>query len=175
MRKMKKILAVLMATIIFAAMLCGISVNAKSDYWFDVTDTEVKSGQAVELNSINEGLRQKINDTVQNYEGCEVTFKVKYHGWSTPNIFADNVNKAVLVGIDYYKAYADIDGNYITFQWDELVPKHNMWGLISNIKFAAGQDLTITDIYVYVPPQDKPKLEDLSAGASCYEVNIPLE
>ena len=172
--KIKKVFACVLCAVVCITCMCGISVNAKSDYWFDVTDTEVKAGEVIELNSINEGLRQAINDAVQNFSGCTVTFKVKYSGWSTSDIFGGNTTRAVLVGNDYYKTYADIQGNYITFQWDEFIPKHNMWGLINSIQFAAGQDLTITDVYIYVPERDKPTLADLSAGACAYETANPL-
>lgn len=167
--KFNKIFAGVIAAAVSIMILSSISVSAEAYKWYDLTDTEIKANTPIEINSVDEGLRQAINDTVQNYSGCTVTFKVKYHGWSSSDIFSDNVNRAVLIGNGYYKAYADIDGNYITFNWDEFIPKHNMWGLISNIKFAAGQDLTITDVYIYVPELDKPKLADLSAGAATYE------
>ena len=167
--KFNKIFAGLIAAAVSIMILSSISVSAEAYKWYDLTDTEIKANTPIEINSIDEGLRQAINDTVQNYEGCTVTFKVKYNAFNATDIFSDNVNRAVLVGIDYYKAYADINGNYITFNWDEFIPKHNMWGMISNIKFAAGQDITITDVYIYVPTQDKPKLADLSAGACAYE------
>ena len=173
MKKLNKIFACVLCVVICITCMCGISVKAKSDYWFDVTDTEVKANTPIEINSINEGLRQKINDTVQNYVGCTVTFKVKYSGLSTSDIFISNVNRAVLVGNDYFKAYGTINGNYITFSWDEFIPKHNMWGLISDIKFACSNDVIITDIYVTVPEQ--PQLGELSAGAGCYETTIALQ
>ena len=68
-----------------------------------------------------------------------------------------------------------INGNYITFNFDKINTTHNKWGLISNLTFEATTDLTITDIYVYVPIQDKPKLNELSAGAGAYETAIALQ
>ena len=50
-----------------------------------------------------------------------------------------------------------------------------MWGLINQLTFEATTDLTITDIYMYVPIQDKPKLNELSAGACAYETAIALQ
>lgn len=173
---MKKLLACLICAVICLTW-CGISVSATETAicrHFDVTDTNYTANTKIELNSIDNGLRQGINDIVQNFVGCEVTFKVKYSGFNSADIFSDNVNKAILIGNDYFKAYGTINGNYITFSWDEFIPTYNMWGLISDIKFCAGQDVTITDVYVYVPEQIQKRVVDLSAGACCYEVDIPL-
>lgn len=170
--KIKKIFAAVLSAVLIVMIMSSICVyadgGAKTTH-FDITDTEIKAGQAIELNSIDEGLRQAINDTVQNYYGCTVTFKVKYSGFNSPDIFNtyDSTKKAALIGNDYFKAYADISGNYINFKWDEFIPAHNMWGMISNIKFCAGQDVTVTDIYIYVPVQT-PKNE-LAAGAAAYQ------
>ena len=171
--KIRKVFACVICAVVCITCMCGISVNAKSDYWFDVTDTEVNAGQAVELNSINEGLRQKINDTVQNYSGCTVTFKAKSTTFDT-EIFSDG-RKVSLIANGYFKTTVKTDSDYITFQWDELIPTHDKWGLISDIRLVSNEDFIITDIYIYVPKQDEPKLADLSAGACCYELTIPLE
>ena len=62
MKKLYKTLSVLMATIVFVAMLCGISVNATETAiykHFDVTDTNYTANTKLELNSIDNGLRHK--------------------------------------------------------------------------------------------------------------------
>ena len=176
MKKLYKTLSVLMATIVFVAMLCGISVNATETAiykHFDVTDTNYTANTKLELNSIDNGLRQAINDVCQNYTGCQVTFLIKQTSFT--DSFGENKARLTGNGFSFMSDTVKADGNYITFAFDNINYNHKMWGLISELTFEATTDLTITDIYVYVPIQDKPKLNELSAGACAYETAIALQ
>ena len=168
MKKLNKTLAVLMATVIAVAMLCGISVNATETAiykHFDVTDTNYTANTKLELNAINDGLTAAINDLCQNYSGCEVTFKFKQTS------FADNFGyptaRLTGNGFSFMSDTVKADGNYITFNFDNINYNHAMWGNIFQLTFEATTDIVITDIYVYVPEQKQ--LADLSAGACAYE------
>lgn len=166
---MKKLATILAAFMCFMVMT-SISVSAQDTYkHYDITNKQYTASTELELNSIDEGLREAINDTVQNFEGCTITFRVAYNGFNS-DVFAEK-KKAVLVANDYFKAYADIDGSYITFKWDELIPKHNMWGMVRDIRLISNDSFTVTDIYIYVPEQ---KIVSLSAGAPCYDNAVPI-
>jgi len=119
------------------------------------------------LNTINDGLRQEINDTVCNYQGCTVKFMTNAPKGTKARFTAN--------GMPFLSDTVTSDNGFFVFSFDKLNPGYDKWGLITDLSFSASTDLTIYTITVYVPPQDKPKLLDLSAGASCYEVNIPLE
>ena len=166
--KIKKLLACLVCAAICFTCMCGISVSATETAiyrHFDVTDTNYPAGTRLELNSINEGLRQAINDVCQNYKGCEVTFRFKQA------TFADNFSyptaRLTGNGFSFMSDTVKTDGNYITFAFDNVNYNHAMWGNIFQLTFEATTDITITDIYIYVPVQ--PVLNDLSAGAAAYE------
>ena len=176
MKKLYKTLSVLMATIVFVAMLCGISVNAQETAiykHFDVTYTNYTANTKLELNSIDEGLRQAINDVCQNYTGCQVTFKIKQTSFT--DSFGENKARLTGNGFSFMSDTVKADGNYITFAFDNINYNHAMWGNIFQLTFEATTDIVITDIYVYVPIQDKPKLNELSAGACAYETAIALQ
>ena len=164
----KKLLACLMCAVVCMACMSGIAVNATETAiykHFDVTDTNYKADTKIELNAINEGLRQAINDVCWNYEGCEVTFKFKQTS------FADNFGyptaRLTANGFSFMSDTVKADGNYITFAFDNINYNHAMWGNIFQLTFEATTDIIITDIYVYVPEQKQ--LADLSAGACAYE------
>lgn len=168
MKKFNRILACLMVAIICIACMTGIAVNATETAiykHFDVTDTNYKADTKLELNSINEGLRQAINDVCWNYEGCEVTFKFKQTNFA--DTFGYPTARLTGNGFSFMSDTVKADGNYITFNFDNINYNHKMWGLISELTFEATYDLTITDVYIYVPVQ--PVLNDLSAGACAYE------
>ena len=167
---MKKLTVSILGVLIVLMAFTSISVSAQDTYkHYDITDKQYSAGTELELNSIDEGLRQTINDTVQNFEGCTVSFKVKYSDFSG-DLFTEK-ERAMLVANDYFKAYADIDGSYITFQWDELIPKHNMYGMVHDIKLISNDSFTVTDVYVYAPEQ---KIVSLSAGAGCEDFAVPI-
>ena len=166
MKKLATILAMFMCFMV----VTSFTVSAQDSYkHYDITDKQYTAGTELELNSIDEGLRQAINDTVQNFEGCTVSFKVTYSNLAS-DVFTEK-EKAVLVANDYFKAYADIDGSCITFKWDELIPKHNMYGMVHDIKLISNDSFTVTDVYVYAPEQ---KIVSLSAGAGCEDLAVPI-
>ena len=164
----KKLLACLMCAVVCMACMSGIAVNATETAiykHFDVTDTNYTHDTKLELNSIDNGLRQAINDVCQNYTGCEVTFVIKQSSfndlWQAPTArFTAN-------GFSFMSDSVKADGNYITFSFDNINYNHKMWGNINQLTFEATTDIIITDIYVYVPEQKQ--LVDLSAGACAYE------
>jgi len=165
---MKKILSCLMCAVVLMACMSGIAVNATETAiykHFDVTDTNYKADTKLELNAINDGLTAAINDVCQNYSGCEVTFKFKQTS------FADNFGyptaRLTANGFNFMSDTVKTDGNYITFDFDNVNYNHAMFGAIFDLTFEATYDLTITDVYVYVPEQKQ--LADLSAGAAAYE------
>ena len=163
---MRKLMVCLLCGIVFAACMSGIAVNATETAiykHFDVTDTNYTADTKLELNAINDGLRQAINDVCQNYEGCQVTFRFKQTN------FTDTTARLTGNGFSFMSDTVKTDGNYITFEFDNVNYNHKMWGNINQLTFEATTDIVITDIYVYIPPQDKPKLADLSAGACAYE------
>lgn len=173
MKKLYKTLSVLMTTIVFVAMLCGISVNATETAiykHFDVTDTNYIHDTKLELNSIDNGLRQAINDVCQNYTGCQVTFKIKQTSFT--DSFSEPKARLTGNGFSFMSDTVKTDGNYITFSFDNINYNHKMWGNINQLTFEATTDIIITDIYVYVPEQKQ--LADLSAGACAYETAIAL-
>ena len=135
--------------------------------YLNVTDYNYTAKEYLELNTINEGLRQRINDTVQNYSGCTVTFEVSYTQFSG-ELFYDK-EQCALLGNSYFKQTVDITGNQITFDWDSFIPKHNMWGMLNNITLYSNTSFTIERVFIYVPKQSD-ILPELSAGAPCYEV-----
>ena len=150
----KKLLACLMCAVVFMACMSGIAVNATEAAiykHFDVTDTNYAADTKLELNSINEGLRQAINDVCWNYEGCEVTFKFKQTS------FADNFGyptaRLTANGFNFMSDTVKADGNYITFAFDNINYNHAMWGNIFQLTFEATTDIIITDVYIYVPVQ----------------------
>jgi len=168
MKKFYRILACLMVAIVFMACMSGISVSATETAiykHFDVTDTNYTANTKLELNSINEGLRQAVNDVCQNYYGCEVTFVFKQTSFA--DTFGYPTARLTANGFNFMSDTVKADGNYITFDFDNVNYNHKMWGLISELTFEATTDITITDIYVYVPEQKQ--LADLSAGACAYE------
>lgn len=167
---MKKLIASILCVLIVLTVFTSFTVSAQDTYkHYDITDKQYTADTELELNSIDEGLRQAINDTVQNFEGCTVSFKVTYSNFAS-DVFTEK-EKAVLVANDYFKAYADIDGSYITFKWDELIPKHNMYGMVHDIKLISNDSFTVTDVYIYVPEQ---KIVSLSAGAGCEDLAAPI-
>lgn len=164
----KKLFACFICAVVFMACMCGVTVNATETAiyrHFDVTDTNYTADTKLEINAINEGLTAAINDVCQNYEGCEVTFRFKQ------TTFADNFGypSARLTGngFSFMSDTVKTDGNYITFNFDNINYNHKMWGNISELTFEATTDIVITDIYIYVPEQKQ--LADLSAGAATYE------
>ena len=164
----KKLLACLMCAVICLTW-CGIAVNATETAiykHFDVTDTNYTHDTKLELNSINEGLRQAINDVCWNYEGCEVTFKFKQTSFADNN-FGYPTARLTANGFNFMSDTVKVDGNYITFNFDNINYNHAMWGNIFQLTFEATTDIIITDVYVYVPEQKQ--LADLSAGACAYE------
>ena len=172
----KKLLACLMCAVVCMACMSGIAVNATETAiykHFDVTDTNYTANTKLELNSIDKGLRQAVNDVCQNYTGCQVTFLIKQTSFT--DSFGENKARLTGNGFSFMSDTVKADGNYITFAFDNINYNHKMWGLISELTFEATTDLTITDIYVYVPIQDKPKLNELSAGACAYETAIALQ
>ena len=172
--KIKKLLACLICAVVFMACMCGIAVNATETAiykHFDVTDTNYTANTKLELNAINEGLRQAINDVCQNYEGCEVTFRFKQTTFADNN-FGYPTARLTGNGFSFMSDTVKTDGNYITFAFDNINYNHAMWGNIFQLTFEATSDIIITDIYIYVPEQKK--LADLSAGACAYEASIPL-
>ena len=137
-----------MCAVVFMACMSGIAVNATETAiykHFDVTDTNYTANTKLELNAINEGLTAAINDVCQNYSGCEVTFKFKHTS------FADTWggNKARLTGngFSFMSDTVKVDGNYITFNFDNVNYNHAMWGNINQLTFEATTDIVITDIY----------------------------
>ena len=169
----KKFLACLMCAVVCMACMSGIAVNATETAiykHFDVTDTNYTADTKLELNSIDEGLRQAINDVCQNYTGCQVTFLIKQTSFT--DSFGENKARLTGNGFSFMSDTVKADGNYITFAFDNINYNHKMWGLISELTFEATTDLTITDIYVYVPEQKQ--LAELSAGAGAYETAIAL-
>ena len=171
---MKKLLACLMCAVVCMACMSGIAVNATETAiykHFDVTDTNYKADTKLELNSIDDGLTAAINDVCQNYEGCEVTFRFKQTSFADNN-FGYPTARLTANGFNFMSDTVKADGNYITFNFDNVNYNHKMWGLISELTFEATTDITITDIYVYVPEQKQ--LAVLSAGACAYETSIPL-
>ena len=170
--KIKKLLACLVCVILCVVCMTSISVSAQDTYkHFDVTDTNYTADTKLELNAINEGLRQAINDVCQNYEGCEVTFQFKQTTFADNN-FGYPTARLTGNGFSFMSDTVKADGNYIVFNFDNINYNHKMWGNISELTFDATTDIIITDVYVYVPEQKQ--LADLSAGACAYEVNIPL-
>ena len=163
----KKLLACLICAVICLAW-CGIAVNATETAiykHFDVTDTNYTHDTKLELNSINEGLRQAINDVCQNYTGCEVTFVIKQSSFN--DLWQAPTARLTANGFNFMSDTVKADGNYITFAFDNINYNHAMWGNIFQLTFEATTDIVITDIYVYVPEQKQ--LADLSAGACAYE------
>ena len=170
MKKLNKIIACLICAVVFMACMSGIAVNATETAiyrHFDVTDKNYKADTKLELNAINEGLTAAINDVCRNYSGCEVTFRFKQTS------FADNFGyptaRLTGNGFSFMSDTVKADGNYITFDFDNVNYNRAMWGLIFQLTLEATADIVITDVYIYVPTQDKPKLADLSAGAAAFE------
>ena len=169
-------MACLMCAVVFMACMSEIAVNATETAiykHFDVTDTNYKADTKLELNSIDDGLRQAINDVCENYTGCQVTFKIKQTSFT--DSFSEPKARLTGNGFSFMSDTVNINGNYITFDFDKINTTHDKWGYISELTFEATQDLIITDVYVYVPIQDKPKLNELSAGACAYETAIALQ
>lgn len=165
---MKKLLAYLVCAAICITCMCGVTVNATETAiykHFDVTDTNYTADTKIELNAINEGLRQAVNDVCQNYYGCEVTFVFKQTSFA--DTFGYPTARLTGNGFSFMSDTVKADGNYITFNFDNINYNHKMWGNISELTFEATTDIVITDIYVYVPEQKQ--LADLSAGACAYE------
>lgn len=149
--------------------MSGISVSATETAiykHFDVTDTNYTHDTKLELNGISNGLRQAVNDVCQNYYGCTVTFVFKQATFADNN-FGYPTARLTGNGFSFMSDTVKADGNYITFDFDNVNYNHKMWGLISELTFEATSDIIITDIYIYVPEQKK--LADLSAGACAYE------
>lgn len=159
---MKKLIAFFTATIILVAFSMPVSAQNRGIYkHFDVSNTDCNKDTKLELNSINEGLRQAINDQCQNYQGCEVIFETNAHSDEYARFTANG----------FYTWLSDTvksENGYFSFDFDKLNPNHNLWGCISQLEFECTDDVRIYDIYVYVPPQ--PIINDISAGASNYEV-----
>ena len=169
MKKLNKIIACLICAVVLMVCMSGIAVNATETAiykHFDVTDTNYAADTKLELNSINEGLRQAINDVCWNYKGCEVTFRFKQTSFADNN-FGYPSARLTANGFNFMSDTVKTDGNYITFAFDNINYNHAMWGNIFQLTFEATTDIIITDIYVYVPEQKQ--LADLSAGACAYE------
>ena len=167
--KLSKALAYLVCAAICITCMCGVTVNATETAiyrHFDVTDRNYTAGEKLELNAINEGLTAAINDVCQNYEGCEVTFQFKQTTFADNN-FGYPTARLTGNGFSFMSDTVETDGNYITFDFDNVNYNHKMWGNISELTFEATTDIVITDVYVYVPEQKQ--LADLSAGACAYE------
>ena len=164
----KKLLACLMCAVVCMACMSGIAVNATETAiykHFDVTDTNYTHDTKLELNSIDNGLRQAINDVCQNYTGCQVM--VQFKQTSFTDSFSEPKARLTGNGFSFMSDTVKTDGNYITFSFDNINYNHKMWGNINQLTFEATTDIIITDIYVYVPEQKQ--LADLSAGACAYE------
>ena len=169
----KKLLACLMCAVVCMACMSGIAVNATETAiykHFDVTDTNYTHDTKLELNSIDNGLRQAINDVCQNYTGCQVM--VQFKQTSFTDSFSEPKARLTGNGFSFMSDTVKTDGNYITFSFDNINYNHKMWGNINQLTFEATTDIIITDIYVYVPEQKQ--LVDLSAGACAYETAIAL-
>lgn len=164
----KKLLACLMCAVVCMACMSGIAVNATETAiykHFDVTDTNYTANTKLELNGIDNGLRQAINDVCQNYTGCQVM--VQFKQTSFTDSFSEPKARLTGNGFSFMSDTVKTDGNYITFSFDNINYNHKMWGNINQLTFEATTDIIITDIYVYVPEQKQ--LADLSAGACAYE------
>ena len=162
----KKLLACLMCAVVCMACMSGIAVNATETAiykHFDVTDTNYTANTTLELNSIDNSLRQAVNDVCQNYTGCQVTFLIKQTSFT--DSFGENKARLTGNGFSFMSDTVTINGNYITFNFDKINYNHAMWGLINQLTFEATTDLTITDIYVYIPEQKQ--LAELRAMPIC--------
>ena len=176
-KKIKRALALITSITIGVSMWGGITAFAKENQnggytkHFDVTDTDYVAGDKLELNSINDNLRQAVNDTCQNYVGCQVTFMIKQKTfvdtWANPSA------RLTGNGYSFMSQTVNIVGNYIVFDFDCVNHNHVLWGHICDLTFDATVNLTITDIYVYVPPQKS--FGELSAGECAYQNNSTLE
>ena len=135
-----------MCAVVCMACMSGIAVNATETAiykHFDVTDTNYKADTKLELNAINEGLRQAINDVCWNYEGCEVTFKFKQTSFADNN-FGYPSARLTANGFNFMSDTVKADGNYITFSFDNINYNHAMWGNIFQLTFEATTDIVIT-------------------------------
>ena len=164
-----------MCAVVCMACMCGIAVNATETAiykHFDVTDTNYTANTKLELNAISDGLRQAVNDVCQNYAGCQVTFKINQTSFT--GSFSEPKARLTGNGFSFMSDTVSFSGNYITFNFDKINTTHDKWGLINQLTFEATTDLTITDIYIYVPVQEELEQGELSAGACIYEIAVPL-
>lgn len=159
---MKKLISIL-AVAVMAIFLCA-SVSAET-YQINVTDTKVMANEKIELNDIDDGLRQAVNDVIADNKGCKVTFVVSGDGF-----FSEG--QAMLIGNDYFKQTVAFKNGEITFDWDSFTKNTDMWGKMFTLKFVSSTPLTIEKIYVDVPVQT---IVEISAGAGATEKVIPIE
>ena len=104
-----------MVTMVILCIVCLTSVNvlAEGTYKsYDVTDTVILANKPVELNNINEGLRQKINDIVCNYKGCTVKFMTNAPKGAKAKFTAN--------GMPFLSDTVTSDNGYFVFSFDKL-------------------------------------------------------